>query len=79
MQPKRWFACDLGLTAQRQILLYIDNNAALQLTRNPGNYARAKHIEIRHHFLRSDGTPGHYNIESTDKGQFCGHSYKSHY
>lgn len=32
--------------------LYIDNNAALKLTRNPEFHNKSKHIEIKHHFIR---------------------------
>jgi hypothetical protein len=32
--------------------LYIDNNSALKLTRNPEFHSRSKHINIKHHFIR---------------------------
>lgn len=32
--------------------LYIDNNAALKLTRNPEFHSKSKHIDIKHHFIR---------------------------
>ncbi|OQD79066.1 hypothetical protein PENANT_c064G07894 [Penicillium antarcticum] len=32
--------------------LYIDNNAALKLTRNPEFHSRAKHIDVKHNFIR---------------------------
>ena len=31
--------------------LYIDNNSALKLTRNPEFYSRSKHIDIKHYFV----------------------------
>ena len=31
--------------------LYIDNNSALKLTRNPEFHSRSKHIDIKHHFI----------------------------
>lgn len=34
------------------VLLHIDNNAVLKLMRNPEFYAKLKHIEIKHHFIR---------------------------
>jgi hypothetical protein len=32
--------------------LYIDNNSALRLTRNPEFHSRSKHIDVKHHFIR---------------------------
>lgn len=32
--------------------LYIDNNSALKLTRNPEFHSRSKHIDVKHHFIR---------------------------
>ena len=29
-----------------------DNTSAINLTKNPIQYSRSKHIEIRHHFIR---------------------------
>ena len=34
------------------IPLYCDNTAAIQLSKNPILHSRAKHIEIKHHFIR---------------------------
>jgi hypothetical protein len=34
--------------------LYSDNNAAVDLIRDPKNHARAKHIDIRYAFIRND-------------------------
>jgi hypothetical protein len=48
----RWFAEDTGLLKQQVVVLYTDNNAALKLSRNPENHRRAKHIDIKYHFLR---------------------------
>ena len=32
--------------------LYIDNQSAIVLAKNPVSHARAKHIDIHHHFIR---------------------------
>jgi len=32
--------------------LYMDNNSALKLTRNPEFHSRSKHIDVKHHFIR---------------------------
>jgi len=36
--------------------IYCDNTSAINLSKNPINHSRTKHIDIRHHFL-------HDNIE----------------
>jgi hypothetical protein len=40
-------------------LIYEDNQSAISLAKNPQFHGRAKHIDIRHHFIRekvSDGS-----------------------
>ena len=32
--------------------IFCDNTSAINLTKNPVQHSRTKHIEIRHHFLR---------------------------
>lgn len=48
------------------IKLMIDNNAAMKLTKNPEFYARTKHIELRHHFLREQVLEGNIDIVRVD-------------
>ncbi|CAJ2637754.1 unnamed protein product [Trifolium pratense] len=38
--------------SSNNIPLYCDNTAAIQLSKNPILHSRAKHIEIKHHFIR---------------------------
>ena len=33
-------------------IIYCDNTSAINLSKNPVNHSRTKHIDIRHHFLR---------------------------
>nr|GEZ93599.1 copia protein [Tanacetum cinerariifolium] len=40
-----------------------DNKGAINLSKNPGQHSRTKHIEIRHHFLRDNVQKGHIPIE----------------
>jgi hypothetical protein len=49
--------------------LYIDNNSALKLTRNPEFHSRSKHIDVKHHFIREKVDEGVINtqrVETTD-------------
>jgi hypothetical protein len=44
---------------QNPAIVYEDNQAAIALAKNPVNHSRAKHIDIRFHFIRKhidDGT-----------------------
>lgn len=43
--------------------LYIDNAAALKLTKNPVMHGRTKHIDVRYHFVRENLERGVYNVE----------------
>ncbi|GJR31558.1 retrovirus-related pol polyprotein from transposon TNT 1-94 [Tanacetum coccineum] len=40
-----------------------DNKGMIDLSKNPMQYSRTKHIEIRHHFLRNNVQKGHISIE----------------
>lgn len=48
------------------VTLYIDNNAAMKLTKNPEFHARTKHIELRHHFLREQVLQGTIQMKRID-------------
>ena len=51
---------DYGI-AQIKIPIMCDNTSAINLTKNPIQHSRTKHIEIRHHFIRDHVLNG--NIE----------------
>ena len=38
--------------SQNKIPIKCDNTSAINLTKNPIQHSRTKHIEIRHHFIR---------------------------
>ncbi|GJY73434.1 zf-CCHC domain-containing protein [Tanacetum coccineum] len=40
-----------------------DNKGVIDLSKNPVQHSRTKHIEIRHHFLRDNVQKGHISIE----------------
>jgi hypothetical protein len=44
-------------------LLHSDNQGALTIVENPTNYQRAKHIDIRYHFIRHALEQGKIRIE----------------
>ena len=44
-------------------VLYIDNQAALSLAKNPIHHNRTKHIDIRFHFIRQEVTAGTINLQ----------------
>nr|GEU54183.1 retrovirus-related Pol polyprotein from transposon TNT 1-94 [Tanacetum cinerariifolium] len=45
------------------ILIMCDNKDAINLSKNPVQHSRTKHIKIRHHFLRDNVQKGHISIE----------------
>ncbi|GJV59584.1 hypothetical protein Tco_1465684 [Tanacetum coccineum] len=45
------------------IPIMCDNKGAIELTKNPIQHSRTKHIEIRHHFLRDNVQKGNISIE----------------
>ena len=49
---------DFGI-CQEHLTIYCDNTSAINISKNPIQHSRTKHIEIRHHFIRElveDGT-----------------------
>ncbi len=40
------------------VLIYEDNQAAIAMAKNPQFHGRAKHIEIKHHFIRDQVARG---------------------
>ena len=45
------------------ITILCDNKGAIDLSKNPVQHARTKHIEIRYHFLRDNVQKGNISIE----------------
>jgi len=48
----RNFLIEFGLDYLANISIFSDNRGAQKLVNNPSFYARTKHINIRHHFIR---------------------------
>ncbi|GKA23967.1 hypothetical protein Tco_0710000 [Tanacetum coccineum] len=45
------------------VLIMCDNKGAIDLSKNPVQHSRTKHIEICHHFLRDNAQKGNISIE----------------
>ncbi|KAK2445742.1 putative mitochondrial protein [Trifolium repens] len=52
--------------AESSIPLYCDNTAAIHLSKNPILHSRAKHIEIKHHFIRDHVQKGTIDFQFID-------------
>ena len=53
---------DYGLNF-KNIPIKCDNTSAINLTKNPVQHSRSKHIEIRHHFIRDHVNNGNICVE----------------
>ena len=42
---------DYGIV-QDTLIVYCDNTSAINISKNPVQHSRTKHIDIRHHFIR---------------------------
>jgi hypothetical protein len=42
----------MGYTMDEPTIIYEDNNACIELARDPKHRERAKHIDVRYHFIR---------------------------
>ena len=43
--------------------LYIDNNSALQVAKNPEHHGRMKHLDLRHYWLRDVVKEGKIDVK----------------
>nr|GEX02364.1 hypothetical protein [Tanacetum cinerariifolium] len=62
-------ACQQALSMKQalidyyDVLIMCDNKGVIDLSKNPVQHYRTKHIEIRHHFLHDNVQKGHISIE----------------
>jgi len=52
---------DYGVKLEK-VPLYCDNTSAINLTKNPFQHSKTKHIEIRHHLIRGHIKKGDIEI-----------------
>lgn len=60
-----WLQYLMSDILEKQIVgtvLFIDNESAVKLTKNPEYHKRTKHIDIRHHFLREKNLSGELTV-----------------
>ncbi|GAV69162.1 hypothetical protein CFOL_v3_12663 [Cephalotus follicularis] len=57
--------CDFGISISN-VCIKCDNTSAINLSRNPVQHSKSKHIEIRHHFLRDHVEKGDIFLEYID-------------
>jgi len=53
---------EVGFPQQQATTVYCDNSGAIALARNPVQHQRSKHIDIRHHFIRSVSEAGEVEL-----------------
>ena len=56
---------DFGV-ALHNIPIFCDNTSAINITKNPVQHSRTKHIKIRHHFITDHALKGDICIEHVD-------------
>ena len=56
-------------TVNKPINLFVDNQGAIHLAKNPIHHQRTKHIDVKYHFIRSEVKNGFISLEyiPTDK------------
>ena len=56
------FMSEVGLTREFPAILHGDNTSSIALTLNTKGHARAKHIDIRHHYIRERVSKGEIKV-----------------
>ena len=59
----RQLLTELGKSLEMPTVLFEDNKSSIAMTRNPQFHGRAKHIDIKHHFIREQVSRGKVQLE----------------
>ena len=59
----RQLMTELGSGPETPTLIFEDNQSAIAMTKNPQFHGRAKHIDIKHHYIREQVTLGNITLE----------------
>ena len=59
----RQLEAELGSTSEGPTLILEDNQSAIAMAKNPQFHGRAKHIDIRHHFVREQVALGNIRLD----------------
>ena len=54
---------DLGIQVKEAIPIMCDNTSAINISKNPVQHSRTKHIAIRYHFLKDKVNEGEVKLE----------------
>ena len=57
------FLSEVGLEQSRPLTLYGDNMSSIALTQNTKGHSRAKHIDVRHHYIRERVAEGDVEVK----------------
>ncbi|CAI6377586.1 unnamed protein product [Macrosiphum euphorbiae] len=58
-----WLITSLSTTGDKQLVLFIDNQNATRLVKNPEFHKRTKHIDVRYHFIREKYEEGQFQLQ----------------
>ena len=59
---------EISSSDQSPVLIYEDNQSAIAMVQNPQFHGRAKHIDIRHHFVREEVSKGTVTLQYCPSG-----------
>ena len=65
----RTLLADLGCPQDTATIIQADNQGCIALSRNPTSHSRAKHIDIRHHFIRERVASGEVELRYCATGE----------
>jgi hypothetical protein len=57
---------EITVTEPRVVILFVDNNSAIALMKNPVFHGRSKHIDVKFHFIRECVERGQINVKKVN-------------